>query len=1175
MRLLFDGDWSRWFQVFVLGLLGSTLELPSRTAKLEAQERPIPHNQSKPPNDPFEAQEAATRMTVPPGFTIDVVACEPDLINPVAMTIDERGRFWVCESLEYPRSEPGEGRDRIKILEDTDGDGRIDSTKIFAEGLNIPSGIALGHGGVWVANAPDLLLLRDTDGDDRADEREVVVTGFGRLDTHELPNSLTWGPDGYLYGLNGVFNNSRIEQDGKVFDFTCAMFRIDPRTKKFELFAEGTSNPWGIAWNDEGDAFLSACVIDHLWHLTEGGYYHRQAGAYPSGTWKIESIVEHRHQQAAYCGIHFFDSPAYPEPYRKRLYMGNIHGNCINVDSIERRGATYRGSGEDDFVQANDAWFMCVAQQTGPDGSLYLLDWYDRYHCYQDARRDPEGIDRLKGRLYRVRYGEPLADYRVDLGKWSQEELLAGLGDANGFIRATCRRLLIDRTTEGESLDRALSTLVVDESQSESTRREALWTLMSRRPMSFTLCLRLMLSEDPVVRAFVYRQVGDHPTAELAELLVGKVSQETNDAAKAQLVIAIAKSMRAKTIEAQAGMQALMSLLDKAPDDGLSTRLIWAHLKPLLEQYSTEFVVAAEEAGPWGSDRLGSEVVSRAYPWILQLPQTTAQAARESFESLIGSRADDEVVRELAGRLIERWLAANDEQQAAWRTTAVNAVHLVATQRPELELFARMNVALETGDWKPLMELMSDAQRPVADRIRAARVLSRERADVAADWASRWLVDGFSRESIEMRQAGFAWLGSLSDERLGSALLEAWGKLPEAERPALMEVITARSVWGVALMDAIDREQTPVSALNVNQVRKLLAVADGALETRIAEVWGTLRDERNPQREAVIQQIRGSLTEGWGDPMRGRVVFDRVCGTCHTLHGKGAAVGPDLTANGRGAWDQMLSNVLDPSLVIGAAYQATLVETDDGQVITGLVVEDTATRLVLKTQGDTIVELPVEQIVARTVSPLSLMPENLESSANEQELRDLFALLALDLAAEDPNASYIAGSIESMVGRANDRMGMSRLLSCVLPGFGCDAVGEGDLELLAEANGRRGAIRVHPISETEACRVIGKVAVPQAQEVRWRLPLGRDLRGDWRAEIIVNGEVLVDEVIGEKNAAEGWTSVTLDLSRWSGEEVEIEILCHANNWSWEFGYLGRPSWELVGPPSEENATERE
>src|SRR5215213_2405554 len=245
------------------------------TACLGATPEVIPHAQDRPPGPPLSPAEAIEQMTLPEGFSGELVAAEPDIVHPVAMTFDERGRIWITESLEYPRRDAGPGRDRIKILEDTDGDGRADTFAIFADGLNIPSGVAVGHGGVWVANAPDILFYPNADGDLTPDgPPQVVVTGFGRADTHELPNTLAWGPDGWLYGWNGVFNPSHVEYRGKTYDFTCAIFRIHPRTRDFELFCEGTSNPWGIAWDLEGNAFASACVFFNDTPLTETGYYH-------------------------------------------------------------------------------------------------------------------------------------------------------------------------------------------------------------------------------------------------------------------------------------------------------------------------------------------------------------------------------------------------------------------------------------------------------------------------------------------------------------------------------------------------------------------------------------------------------------------------------------------------------------------------------------------------------------------------------------------------------------------------------------------------------------------------------------------------------------------------------------------------------------------------------------
>jgi putative membrane-bound dehydrogenase-like protein len=548
----------------------------------------LPRTQTVPPGPPLSPQEALAKMTVPAGFRVELVAAEPDLLNPVAMAFDERGRIWVTESFEYPRQEPGPGRDRIKILDDTDGDGRIDSVKIFAEGLNIPSGIAVGYGGVWVANAPDILFMQDTDGDDKADKTEVVVTGFGRDDTHELPNSLTWGPDGALYGLNGVFNPAHIETDGKVFDFTCAMFRIDPRTRKFDLFCEGTSNPWGIAFDRTGEAFVSACVIDHLWHLTETGYYHRQGGPYPPHTWKIESIVEHQHQMAAYCGITFFDSEAYPAEYRQRLMMGNIHGNCINVDRLERRGSTYRGEGEADFLSGNDVWFMPVVQKVGPDGCLYVLDWYDRYHCYQDASADPEGVDRGHGRLYRVVHEATGRPKRVSLSGISPSALVERLGDSNIYLRETAQRLLSEQACAGVVTQ--LESLALNSSVSMQTRLHALWSLMGGKVLSKETAAKLLADPQPSIRSWAVRAVGNLH-ADQAALAATCLQLAKDSSPDVQLQVAIAAG-KLQNIDP---LPTWVDILASCGDDPILPNIVWQNLHPRLADESDRLLELAAE----------------------------------------------------------------------------------------------------------------------------------------------------------------------------------------------------------------------------------------------------------------------------------------------------------------------------------------------------------------------------------------------------------------------------------------------------------------------------------------------------------------------------------------------------------------------------------------------------
>lgn len=580
--------------VAALCSLGNFKSTPVAAAQEKPQKEVIPHAQDKPPGPALSPEEAIAKMKVPEGFTVELVAAEPDVVNPVAMTIDERGRFWITESFEYPRHSAGKGRDRVKILEDTDADGKADKVTIFADDLNIPSGIAVGHGGVWVANAPDILFMQDTDGDGKADKREVVVTGFGRDDTHELPNSLTWGPDGWLYGLNGVFNQSHVKQNGKEWKFTCAMFRIHPRTREFQIFCEGTSNPWGIAFDEEGSAFVSACVIDHLWHLTETGYYHRQGGPYPPFTWKLDSIVKHKHQKAAYCGIHYFDSDAYPEKYRNKLYMGNIHGNCINVDKLQRDGATYFATPEDDFLTANDAWFMPVVQKTGPDGCLYILDWYDRYHCYQDANRDPEGIDRAKGRLYRVRYRDTPRAKQVDLDSLKDVQLLKKLDDRNIYIRDTARRLLTERFCvedgrSGEAFS-LVSGLIHDSDTPRATKLQLIWTLVGADALDRELHAALLTDSDSAVRSWAIRAAGNQGKVgdTIRELVVKAADDESPDV---KLQVAIA----ARKIEGIDAMPLLVKILATCGDDKLIPNIVWQNLHPMLESDGDRFMKLVKE----------------------------------------------------------------------------------------------------------------------------------------------------------------------------------------------------------------------------------------------------------------------------------------------------------------------------------------------------------------------------------------------------------------------------------------------------------------------------------------------------------------------------------------------------------------------------------------------------
>lgn len=955
----------------------------------------VPHNQDVEPGPAFSVEAAVRRMTLPADLEVRVFASEPKIVNPVAMTFDAKGRVWLLESLEYPRLESGPGRDRVTILEDSDGGGIADKIRVFADGLNIPSGIAVGHGGVFVANSPDLLFLRDDDGDDVADSREVLLTGFGRADTHELPSCLTWGPDGWLYGLNGVFNPSVITHQGKTHRFTCALWRYHPITKKFEVFCEGTSNPWGLDYDEEGSFFVTACVIDHLWHLVETGYYHRQAGAYPPHTWKIESIVNYAHQKAAYCGLCWFDSPMLGSDYQGLWLMGNIHGSCLNADRIERLGASYKGRPEADFLSAHDAWFMPVSQKVGLDGALWVLDWYDRYHCYQDARRDAPGIDRNRGRIYRVvkRGSDPVP--ASDMTKLASEELVAKLSDANVAVRRMARRLLIEEKHDMSRLEQ----IALDSTLPERTRMEALWTRVSQGNAAPSFLLALMSDRNPSLRAWGVRAAGDaEPYQELAER-VQVLCKDPDVRVRLQAAIAIPK-----VSSSPAAVDTLLSILEDSADDpsGLLAKIAWRNLEPLVLENGPAVVDALKNRSGHGASGLDT-AIGRLLARMLDAPSDRMASTEILFASLVSAESANPNWRRIA---IETLFEAARTGQVS-----PESVREIVERCQNARAETNPNDDASRVAWLGLAML---AGRPEA--AASAHQLLKSQSlppDLASELFGAWAIFG-KPDSADVASAFSKLLHSthgssrmnllhaaarLSDPALASAILASFDQLAPEERGPALDVLVGRATWARQLIESIEKKQIPRESLNSNQLRSLVQSKDETVIAGVERIWGRVRDDDDPKdRQILVAKMRRALDAGESNPDVGKQVYDRVCSQCHRLKNQGFEVGPDILRNGIAELDALCSNVFDPNLVIGKAYEARVIATSDGQVLTGLVVEESAQRISLKIAGGQTVVVPRESIDEMRRSDVSLMPEGLESQMTEQQFRDLVAYLRRETA---------------------------------------------------------------------------------------------------------------------------------------------------------------------------------
>ncbi|HEV3024246.1 MAG TPA: PVC-type heme-binding CxxCH protein, partial [Pirellulales bacterium] len=414
----------------------------------------------------LDPEAAAKAMTAPDGFRVTLFAGEPDVVQPIAQAFDDRGRLWVAEAYSYPfHVPPDEARDRILIFEDSDGDGRFDRRKVFVDKLNLVSGLEVGFGGVWVGMAPHLVFIPDRDSDDVPDgEGEVLLDGWGFEDTHETLNTFVWGPDGWLYGCHGVFTHSRVGKPGTPDDervpLNAGIWRYHPTKHCFEVFAQGTSNPWGLDFNDQGQAFCTACVIPHLFHVIQAARYQRQAGGHfnPYTYDDIQTIAVHRHWIGAtphsgnnrsdaaggghaHAGAMIYLGGSWPPKYRNQIFMNNIHGARLNMDVLAPRGSGYVGDRAPDFLLANDSWSQIINLQYGPDGQMYLIDWYDKNQCHH---HDPKGHDRTNGRIFKISY-QNARHVVVDVAKKTDAELVQMQLEPNDWLVRHARRVLQER----------------------------------------------------------------------------------------------------------------------------------------------------------------------------------------------------------------------------------------------------------------------------------------------------------------------------------------------------------------------------------------------------------------------------------------------------------------------------------------------------------------------------------------------------------------------------------------------------------------------------------------------------------------------------------------------------------------------------------------------------------
>jgi putative membrane-bound dehydrogenase-like protein len=970
---------------FVVIFLGS-LSQPSALAQKEHG-----FDNTKPSGQPYlDPQESLRRMQAPPGFEVKLFAAEPDIINPIAFSIDERGRLWVVECYEYPKRTPKgqKPRDCIKILEDTTGSGKADKVTVWAAGKDLPigwdlaTGIEVGYGGVFLGAAPYLFFLRDTTGHGKCDKQDILLSGFGSQDTHETLNTFQWGPDSLLYGLHGIFTQSKV---GEV-RLNAAVWRYNYPERKFDILAEGTSNPWGLDFDPHGQAFLTACVIPHAFHMIPGGTYLRQDNwpasyNHPYSYGYLKEICDHTHHAEsgwAHAGAMVLQGDQIPPEFQGSLLMGSIHGTTIKRDVLERHGSTFVAKHAPDFLQCGDKNFRPINLRWGPGGAIYVIDWHDQNPCHQ---ADPNSWDMTHGRIYKIQRTGTKSIPSGDLSKKTSAELVELLKNNNPWWHRTALRLLKERRDHGVTSQ--LEELAVHASQ-DTHRLRGLWGLYAVGAFDEDIASKLLLDPSPWVRSWTIRFLGE--PGEVSKAVLSRFASLAADDQAPEVRLQLAAT--AQRIQSQDTMPLLQNLMQHTEDasDPCIPLMIWLAYEPKIAAQTNIALIWLKDHAA-GNPLVTNEIVPRAMRRLVASNQPEKLAAclaflRDLHDSLVRRRSLEGLVLALQGRQVD--------PPAEWKQVFTE---LFKDKDHEVQRLAR-RLAINFRDLEAMRQslaLAQDPTKPVHERTDAIRDLALAHPPEALLPLEELVIHG---ADLETRSEACRALASYDNAEVPASILKSWKDYPPALRSEAINLLAGRKTWAGALLAAVGDKQVARDDLTNNTILRIRAFHDNYLNKQIETVWGKVRDTP-AELNALIDRMRASLHEGRGSFERGRKVFEAQCSKCHKFEGQGHNVGPNLDGAARDI-EYLLVNILDPNRVIGQPYFIHTVERKDGRVETGLLAGEDDSSITLKNENEAVKVILKKDIDQMSIQPKSLMPEGLDKNLSVQDFRDLIRYLEVN-----------------------------------------------------------------------------------------------------------------------------------------------------------------------------------
>ncbi len=970
------------------------------------------------PADPLSPAEEARKFILPEGFEAQLVASEPDIKKPMNLAFDDQGRLWVTDSVEYPfPAKPGtRPRDTVKVLEDFGPDGRARKITTFADGLNIPIGVLPLPGPrprrVLAYGIPNIYRLTSTTGKGGADRREVLYGAYGFRDTHGMTSAFTPGFDGWVYACHGFANTSTIKgKAGPALTMNSGnTYRLRPDGSRLEQWTWGQVNPFGLCLDSWGNLYSADCHSQPIYQLLRGGYY-PSFGKPHDGLGFAPEMITHYRGSTAVCGIVYYAADHFPPPYQGSAFVGDVMTNQVVHFKLTWTGSTPHAS-QHVLLQSKDQWFRPVDIKLGPDGALYLADFYNRIIGHYEVPLHHPGRDRERGRIWRIVYkgkghrGTPPP--RSDWTKATVKELAGDLSHPNLTVRMLATWQLVHRGKE--AIEPARAAL---EKGNAAGRAHALWVLDRLGALKDDDLVRAAKDRDELVRVHVQRVLAERGklAAPLHGLAVAalkdsrpRVQRAAADALGQHPDPANLEPLLALRRTAPAGDTHLVHMVRMALRNQLRLAATWQTIEA--EKWDDRDLRALADVAlgthqPRAARFLVRHVAGHAYP-LGRLAEFVHHAARhgdtEDVTALLTwARGRKAAAHEHAAllRAVERGSQERGTAAPAaareWGLTLTEKL-LSSRQENDLRLGAELVAALRLASRaERVVELATDVRAPAAARLAALDCLSTLDAGKHSGTLGKVLADPSAPFRLREHAAGL--LAQANRPSTRAALLAALPAASARLQNSIAANLTRSREGGELLLDAVAAGKASARLLTEKAVvLRLLGAGVPNARKRVAKLTAGL-----PAADAKLDRLIEARRKGYlaarVDAGKGAMLFEKHCANCHQVAGKGAKIGPQLDGIGLRGLERLLEDVLDPNRNVDQAFRLTEITTTRGQVISGLLLREEGAVLVLADNQGKEQRVRVKDVEKRTTAQMSPMPANLVEQMSEADFYNLLAYL--------------------------------------------------------------------------------------------------------------------------------------------------------------------------------------